>query len=582
MLTNKSILLIVKLLLVNIFFFTANIEAKFLYRIDLLIHNFDGYIGVIVFISLWLTCYFSLIATAFIQNKYSRIILALIIFGFSLTGLSYEIASGAYLTYDNLAIMSEAVDYVSDAFIFYFQSILISFFICVIGVVGILIPPSKLKNESGFRKLFLAFKRVFEYPFVLLPFVIIFILSMIRGGGGTDGLPIQYKTASLFAHIKASQFFSPDIVRSNVKIPNFQDARSSKNIILIVDESVRGDFLDINYMRGTTPNLLSQESSISNFGLAVSGANCSSGSNQILRTGAQPSSFQETLMRNPFVWDYAKAAGYNTVYIDAQAKKGRLNNRMTLDEKSKINEFIYSEGISRYKRDLNAISIIKEKIQSDEPNFIYLVKSGIHFPYESSYPPEQGEFKPHMEGGHVINSKQLMINSYKNAISFSTDGFFKYLFEELDFSETVLIYTADHGQNLMDNGVQLTHCSTENASNYEALVPLFAVTGDVNFQGLFERFSQENFNKTSHFNIYPTLLLLFGYDATITNKTHGETLFSNLNLERSFISGVVSEYRLSLGKHSELRLNDVQPQFINSVNDASVGAMKKTIPISPY
>ena len=62
------------------------------------------------------------------------------------------------------------------------------------------------------------------------------------------------------------------------------------NIVLVIDESIRGDHLSVNgYKRETTPFLdaLSQEDSFYNWGLAVAGATCSHPSNSLILTGVR-------------------------------------------------------------------------------------------------------------------------------------------------------------------------------------------------------------------------------------------------------------------------------------------------------
>jgi len=114
-----------------------------------------------------------------------------------------------------------------------------------------------------------------------------------------------------------------------------------KNIVLIIDESISGNYLSINgYGRSTTPDLAEfvRRGLITNFGIVNSVANCSAFSQLGLRIGL--SSFTEGAETNyiatrkslPTIYQYAKRAGYKTWLIDSQADEGALTNYLTYDD----------------------------------------------------------------------------------------------------------------------------------------------------------------------------------------------------------------------------------------------------------
>ena len=545
---------IFQLLVLLLFIIFTNLEAKFLYRTNLLVHNYDGYIGAVIYIFLWFLCIISILTIPFIKNKSFRILFSFLIAIFTLIGFSYEFLSGAQLDYDNLSIMIAANNHAIDALSFYFVPIMIGLFVscCIFAFL--------VRNIAVADRFNLIQFKVLQYSVIILPFILILIIAMLRGGYGTDGLPVQYKTASLFTMLMISKAVAETPSRENVNISLLASNVKKPNIVVIMDESVSADFIDINKHRGITPNLTKLKKNIINYGASISSTNCSAGSNIILRTVVNPNNLKISIVKEPYIWSYMKKAGYETTYIEAQAKEGRLNNRMTHKEISLIDNFVYAKGESRSDRDIDSLNLVKLAVTNNaKPAFIFLVKSGIHFPYESSYNVKDAIFSPHMTGGHVVNNKQLMINSYKNAMRLSIDRFWKKFSDSANLNNTIYIYTSDHGQNLLDNGSQLTHCSTSNTSDFESLVPLFVISNDIKIKEKLKKHVSYNFNKTSHFNINPTILEFAGYSKKqIANKLEVNPLSDRLdgNIAK-FISGVISEFRISIGSYSKLKWNSV-------------------------
>jgi glucan phosphoethanolaminetransferase (alkaline phosphatase superfamily) len=215
-----------------------------------------------------------------------------------------------------------------------------------------------------------------------------------------------------------------------------------------------GDYYDLNNdTLHLTPYLSSQKDRLCNFGLASAGANCSTESNIILRFGVNPDHIEQSFKTNPYIWQFARQAGYRTIMIEGQAKKGKLNNRMTADELRYIDEFIYPEGESSYEKDLNIAEAISKLTShnNSKPVFIYAVKAGLHFPYTAEVPRNKAKFKIDYADNSAA-SRVNMVNSYKNGIAYLIDPFFKALLQNNTYGSSILLYTSDHGQNLLDNG----------------------------------------------------------------------------------------------------------------------------------
>jgi lipid A ethanolaminephosphotransferase len=105
-------------------------------------------------------------------------------------------------------------------------------------------------------------------------------------------------------------------------------------------------------------------------------------------------------------------------------------------------------------------------------------------------------------------------------------------------SGKAMIYTSDHGQSLLEGGYAGTHCTVgPNIAVGEALVPLFAITGDAALRTELTAASRRMHNKASHFDIFPTLLMALGYARAEVQAAYGAGLFGEPGGPRRFLSG---------------------------------------------
>ncbi|MCX8124637.1 MAG: sulfatase-like hydrolase/transferase [Spirochaetes bacterium] len=377
---------------------------------------------------------------------------------------------------------------------------------------------------------------------IIIPFTTIFILSSKPNGKGIDGLPPHFAPIPFTSHLAIVHIQYKKIKRKEVDIP-INHHFDIKNIVLIIDESIRGDFIDLNYNRKTTPYLIMIKNKIINYGLAISSYNRSNGSNAILRMGISLQDLiskegHKILFSNPFIWQYAKNAGFKTIYIDSQ--KLQFQNYMDENEIKYIDLIIRPNFNSQEDTDHQAANILKKLLQQPEKKFIILVKAGCHFPYESRYPKSERIFSPVMTFGLPTNDRLKLINSYRNAIRWSVNNFFQILISNISLKDTVIFYTSDHGQNLFDEGtndINLRHGTNKNSKVQEVIVPMMILTENKNFIQLSRKSLFINFNKTTHFNIFPTILYLMGYNKTAISSKYNATLFDTNDTPLGFFNG---------------------------------------------
>ena len=496
------------------------------------------------FLFLWAIAIVAVLVATFQRDRPSRIFWAVLI------GLSSAIGHGFYrLTGNELSMFDVASLWIARheagrAFEFYAPTVVSSLVVFAIGFAIIAAP--SIFNSDGLP----SWRRWIWRGLPAAPVVLFVAVVLIKEGGGSYGLPTQFAPLSVAA--------LSGVKIASHEVPPRQDVswtasrKKISNVVLIVDESVRADYINWQDGNPQTPEFARLKPRLIDFGHAVSAANCSSYSNAILRFGATRHDLMHTVMSNATIWQYAKAAGFRTVYIDAQAAfvKGpdKLQNFMTAAERTQIDAFHAIDGtVPTWARDDKLADILKEVLKSDEPTFVYAVKNGAHFPYDTAYPPDRREFQPTMsETG--LKDRAGLINSYRNAIRWAVDRVFGRIVEGAPLDRTLIIYTSDHGQNLSTSA--LSHCTTENPDPREALVPLVAITQDSNLKQRLAAPARSYRGHFSHFSIVPTLLDVFGYDRRDIAGKYGPSLFDPPPTEAVFTSGdifglVASKVRLN-------------------------------------
>lgn len=310
------------------------------------------------------------------------------------------------------------------------------------------------------------------------------------------------------------------------------------NIIWIIDESIGGKYLSINgYDHETTPYLNSIKDKYVNLGLASSGSNCSASSNLILMSGIQLNQLPDKdfySLKTPNIFQYAKHAGYRTHYISGQSNDDVLQNHMTPSDLEYIDGF-YQPSLALKNNGIPENDLIiqtEEALNSGLRNFIYIVKRGAHFHWEGKYPKQKTFFKPTLKADDNLTAtnKDKSINSYLNAIKFTVDDFFKEFFAKtklLDSKNSLIIYTSDHGQSILEGTSNGTHCDGYKPNLTQGIVPLLIFGDEMN-----NNFTQTQKSQYSHFQIFPTTLKLMGY-----SRFNGSTMMEPNGDNQSFFSG---------------------------------------------
>jgi glucan phosphoethanolaminetransferase (alkaline phosphatase superfamily) len=306
-----------------------------------------------------------------------------------------------------------------------------------------------------------------------------------------------------------------------------------KNIVYIVDESVRADYLELNSPRfNNTPFLSSVRDKIANFGVAISSTNCSRGARYTLRTGLRQDQLpdaKEVGLHQPSVWQYAKIAGYRTVHIDAFSSFDPFHSFMNAAEAKSIDLTVEPKSVAYSMLDGRiADELVKLIEASDVPKFIFVEKFGVHSPWRQAVPDT---FQFDVAGLDKLPKplsevQSAEVKTYLRAVRWSVDRFFEATFKVLSRSDTLVIYTSDHGQSMYEGGYEATHCTKINPHPGEAMVPLIAFTGEPDFEARLVAEAGRSHDRASHFDIYPQVLAAMGYEAGWVKENFGSDLLS--------------------------------------------------------
>lgn len=285
------------------------------------------------------------------------------------------------------------------------------------------------------------------------------------------------------------------------------------NIVLVIDESVRGDHLSLNgYPRPTTPFLdeLSKQNLLQNWGITSSASTRSVESFQYIITGVSPdetADIKKKVAQMPTIFQYAKALDYRTFYLDGQQNEYWVGDPADLKYVDVFlgTKYFNPERESVWEIDLRIAAKINEIITSSAGNFIIVFKRGNHTPYNTNFPPDKATWQPTSKTfAHNLNNldRETFINTYDNAISYNLNGFFQTLAPDYSRlpNNSVIIYTSDHGQTLSEDGEIYSHGGE---SRKEAIVPLFML-------GNLDSEIDKDF-KAMHANIFATMLDLMNY-----------------------------------------------------------------------
>jgi glucan phosphoethanolaminetransferase (alkaline phosphatase superfamily) len=262
--------------------------------------------------------------------------------------------------------------------------------------------------------------------------------------------------------------------------------------------------------------------------------------NTTLRHGGTREEYRRINATMPSLFDYAHAAGMETVYLDAQRTAGRLHNGMNREEVLGLDHFVQYDRVPVLQRDHAIADSIALRLANDRSEFILVNKVGAHFPIHDKFPDSYMRHRPVLPRGRFADITdtgsragfggsphewELYRNSYRNTLEWNVGAFFDRLLGKADLSRATIVYTSDHGQDLHEEGRRglSTHCSSAPVPE-EGIVPLVVIEGAAAATLDWDANLAANRDRTSHYQIFPTLLALMGFDPAEVEKMYGASL----------------------------------------------------------
>jgi hypothetical protein len=487
--------------------------------------------AVLLFGAMFLALTLALYLTAYIRQTLIRHLFALAMFASAVFFDVYTRVTADYLSYSSFVSLVYSGGFIQEAAYQYRDAILHGALSGLLLLFGI-----GLKPRHG-----LAIPNALRVAAPLCGVLLLSAVLFLRAGEGARGLPIMYTPLAylnLFTYEALHNTVGP---REPVTLARTSQA-VGHDIVLIIDESISGNYLDINAPFGVHSNLKQARPGVDifNYGYAASIANCSADTNVTLRYGGTRADYMRINSTLPSIWQYAKKAGLRTVYIDAQRTAGNLQNLMTDTEKKDIDQFVQFDQTSVRDRDMAAAAKLIELLNDDTPELVVINKVGAHFPVHDKYPDAFMAYRPTLPRGQFTEVADtgerngfngqpddwvLYRNAYKNTVLWNVGEFFARVFAQGNLNNALLIYTSDHGQDLHERGNPglNTHCGGDPVGE-EGLVPLVVIQGRELKTLDWSAQLAANKDRSSHYNIFPTLLQLMGYDLAGIEAVYGKPL----------------------------------------------------------
>ncbi len=483
------------------------------------------------FVVLFIVCAASLFGAALIRRGWLRWPLAIILAAAAMLVNTYQWAMSDFMTYDAFLTMLQSSGDLGNAAVQYGSSMAVSGLAAICLILGIGLQP---KGSTGWPGKLLT---VLSIPAILAVTALLFF----KAGNGGNGLPAA-NVGTSYALLAGYEAMTASRGERQAVMLSAPEQAPQSDVVLIIDESIAGAYLDINNPEGVYSGLAAPDtdSPITNFGLAASITNCSAGANAVLRFGGTRDTYRQTIATGPPIWQFARKAGLQTVYLDAQRTGGEYQNMMDDAERASIDVWEQFDKTPVLHRDHLIADRLAQYLSDGTPQFILVNKIGAHFPVSDKFPDSHAKYRPMLKrqgldvseaGADDLDGRQsnwvLYRNSYRNTLGWNVGAFFDRFFAKAEIGDATIIYTSDHGQTFHERGEygEATHCSP-NPQIEEGVVPLVVIGGPREQAERWQNAVKLHANAASNYRIFPTLLWLMGYRQGEVGEAYGPDLFS--------------------------------------------------------
>ncbi|MCY2929528.1 MAG: sulfatase-like hydrolase/transferase [Planctomycetota bacterium] len=323
------------------------------------------------------------------------------------------------------------------------------------------------------------------------------------------------------------------------------------HVIVIVDESVMGSHLGVNgYVRETSPRLreLIARGQALSLGMCSSATNYSIGSFLTVLSGVGPeqlkADFNQCLTR-PSIIAYAAQAGCSMQFLNSQDFLVWIAREMEALGPRLRTASADRNRLPTWEWDRSLVAEAVRFIASHDRTLTIIAKRGIHYPYHDKCPPELRRFAPCLQQATWSERFIENVNSYDNAMAWTCDTYLADLRDALEKAgrNALIIYTSDHGQILPGEPIpgfefKRTHAMLDSPTTSVVDVPLLLLA-TTPAQHLLADLPTGNVGLACHYDIFPTVLWLLGYDPSAIEAAYGPGLWKPIDplRQRTFCEG---------------------------------------------
>ncbi len=246
--------------------------------------------------------------------------------------------------------------------------------------------------------------------------------------------------------------------------------------VLVVGEASRAENWNLcGYERETNP-YLSKTPGLVFFPDAITQSNTTHKSVPLILSAASAENY-DVIYTQKSILEAFKEAGFTTLFLSNQIPNRSFTDFFATQADYRHN--IRTDGgenlITHNHFDGDLLPIVRHYLDSLPGNLFFVLHTyGSHFNYKERYPQSFSRFLPDNATKVAVSNKQELINAYDNSILY-TDYFLHQLIESLQQTEdcTALFYTADHGEDLLDDNRKRFLHASPNPTYYQLHIPIF-------------------------------------------------------------------------------------------------------------
>lgn len=225
---------------------------------------------------------------------------------------------------------------------------------------------------------------------------------------------------------------------------------SPQNVVVLIGESHRYDYFT-KYWKNLPeiPNLLYFNDMISQSGYTLKAMP------QIL---SRKNVYEDTVLyQESSILKLYEEAGYETHFISYIPRLWKGDDSINFIAMESQNYYLFGDmAHEKFVDDKEVIPLLRKILNNGKKNFVAIKLIGVHYNFQDRYPENYDIIKPSLRGNELspeVENKTIYLNTYENAINYSTYVIHK-IFEEIEHcsKSSLIFFSSDHAFNLFDDG----------------------------------------------------------------------------------------------------------------------------------